>query len=189
MVVRFVVGYSEQNNDAEESALEDEMATYKDIIRVNVLDSYDQLPHKTLRMFADASSKVDAHFYFKVDDDIAVNLEAMHDYLKELRGQPNLYMGCMKSGPVLTDANLKWYEPLSWRFGDPVGEVRLLCMWIDVLDTVQTTSHHQHHHHHRLAAGWQGQLHAACRRSDIRSVSANRALCVAKLWHPAALCK
>ena len=26
--------------------------------------------------------------------------------------------GCMKSGPVNTDATLKYYEPESWRFGE-----------------------------------------------------------------------
>lgn len=123
-MVRFVVGYSEQTNDAEEAALQEEMATYKDIIRVNMVDSYDQLTLKTLRIFTDASSKVDAHFYFKVDDDVAINLEALHTYLHDLRGQPNLYIGCMKSGPVLTDPNMKWYEPQSWRFGDATAEVR-----------------------------------------------------------------
>lgn len=135
-MVRFVVGYSEQTNDAEEAALQTEMATHKDIIRVNMVDSYDQLTHKTLRIFGDAVEKVDAHFYFKVDDDVAVNLEALRLYLQELRGQPNLYIGCMKSGPVLTDPNLKWYEPNAWRFGDATSEVRMVLYGVrtDIFD-------------------------------------------------------
>lgn len=28
----------------------------------------------------------------------------------------------MKSGQVLTDQKYKWYEPESWRFGDPSGD-------------------------------------------------------------------
>ena len=33
----------------------------------------------------------------------------------------NLYIGCMKSGEVLTDKRWKWFEPEHWRFGDPAG--------------------------------------------------------------------
>ncbi len=123
IVVRFVVGYSEQANDAEDAALQEEAAAYKDILRIDMVDSYDQLTLKTLRIFTEAPKKVDAQFYFKVDDDIAMNLEALHSYLLERKTRPNLYMGCMKSGPVLTDKESKWNEPEAWRFGDPMTAV------------------------------------------------------------------
>ena len=38
----------------------------------------------------------------------AVNIAALAEYLSERRGQGNLYLGCMKSGEVLTDKRWKW---------------------------------------------------------------------------------
>ena len=48
--------------------------------------------------------QVDADFYFKIDDDVAVNVDALADYLDERRTQGNLYLvrdqmaGCGCSG-------------------------------------------------------------------------------------------
>ena len=36
--------------------------------------------------------QVDADFYFKIDDDVAVNVDALADYLDERRTQGNLYL-------------------------------------------------------------------------------------------------
>lgn len=119
ILIRFVVGYSEQRNDADEMALQEEMKQYNDVLRLNMVDSYDALSRKTQRLFTDIPNTIDAHFYFKVDDDVAINVDALAGYLRERQSQPNLYLGCMKSGPVLTDPKYKWYEPDSWRFGDP----------------------------------------------------------------------
>lgn len=73
---------------------------------------------KTQHLFSTLLATWDADFYFKVDDDVAVSLPAMVDYLRARQDVQNAYVGCMKSGQVLTDSRLKWYEPESWRFGD-----------------------------------------------------------------------
>lgn len=42
-------------------------------------------------MFSILPEMFKADFYFKVDDDVAVNVEALETYLKNKRGQGNLY--------------------------------------------------------------------------------------------------
>ena len=59
---------------------------------MDVVDSYDDLSKKTLKMFSVLPQKIDAHFYFKVDDDVAVNIDAMEAFLQEKRNQGNLYL-------------------------------------------------------------------------------------------------
>ena len=68
------------------------MRLYGDIVRVDVVDTYGDLSLKTLKLFATLPSKIDADFYFKVDDDVAVNVDAMATYLRERRSQGNLYL-------------------------------------------------------------------------------------------------
>ena len=75
---------------------------YGDIVRVDVVDTYGDLSLKTLKLFATLPSKIDADFYFKVDDDVAVNVDAMAKYLGERRSQGNLYLvcTCCCQGPI-----------------------------------------------------------------------------------------
>ena len=73
------------------------MRLYGDIVRVDVVDTYGDLSLKTLKLFATLPSKIDADFYFKVDDDVAVNVDAMAQYLGERRSQGNLYLVCCLS--------------------------------------------------------------------------------------------
>lgn len=47
---------------------------------------------KTQHLFSTMLSLWDADFYFKVDDDVALSLEAMSDYLAARRAKGNLYM-------------------------------------------------------------------------------------------------
>lgn len=67
---------------------------YGDIVRVDVVDTYGDLSLKTLKLFATLPSKIDADFYFKIDDDVAVNVDALAHYLRERRTQGNLYVVC-----------------------------------------------------------------------------------------------
>ncbi|KAG7012365.1 putative beta-1,3-galactosyltransferase 2, partial [Cucurbita argyrosperma subsp. argyrosperma] len=60
----------------------------------------------------------DAEFYVKVDDDIHVNLAALGTTLVRHRNKPRVYIGCMKSGPVLSKKGVKYHEPEYLRFGD-----------------------------------------------------------------------
>ena len=83
---------SEQKGDPENQRLLDEMKEFGDIVRLDVVDSYDDLSRKTLKMLSVLPEKIDASFYFKVDDDVAVNIDALEIYLSGQRNQGNLYM-------------------------------------------------------------------------------------------------
>lgn len=119
VVIRFVVGHSDQADDPDEARLREEAAQHGDVLRIDMVDTYADLSLKTLKMFSLLPTLWDADFYFKIDDDVAVNVPALASYLAARRGRGNLYLGCMKSGQVLTDRRYKWYEPEHWRFGDP----------------------------------------------------------------------
>jgi hypothetical protein len=38
--------------------------------------------------------------------------------LESRRSQDGAYIGCMKSGDVITEEGSQWYEPEWWKFGD-----------------------------------------------------------------------
>ncbi|CAN6458248.1 unnamed protein product [Victoria cruziana] len=60
----------------------------------------------------------DAEFYVKVDDDVHVNLGMLVTTLARYRSKPRVYIGCMKSGPVLSQKGVKYHEPEFWKFGE-----------------------------------------------------------------------
>lgn len=68
------------------------MKAYGDIWRIDMVDTYADLALKTLKMFSILPARVDADFYFKVDDDVAMNVGAMAEYLQSKRTQGNLYL-------------------------------------------------------------------------------------------------
>ncbi|CAI0447759.1 unnamed protein product [Linum tenue] len=57
-------------------------------------------------------------YYVKVDDDVHVNLGTLAATLARHRSKPRVYIGCMKSGPVLSQKNVKYHEPEYWKFGE-----------------------------------------------------------------------
>lgn len=83
---------SEQKDDPDELRIQQEIAKYNDILRLDLVDTYNDLSLKTLKMFSVLPAKYDADFYFKIDDDVAVNVYAMADYLAARRTQGNLYL-------------------------------------------------------------------------------------------------
>ncbi|XP_050111323.1 probable beta-1,3-galactosyltransferase 14 isoform X2 [Malus sylvestris] len=70
-----------------------------------------------LAFFKAAYALYDADFYVKADDDIYLRPDRLSLLLAKERSHSQTYLGCMKKGPVFTDSNLKWYEPLSYLLG------------------------------------------------------------------------
>lgn len=87
------------------------MKEFNDILRIDITDSYADLTGKTLRMFAVLPQKIEADFYFKVDDDVAVNIDAMEYYLTQQRTQGNLYM-VRGSFPVMFIFRIQCYHEI-----------------------------------------------------------------------------
>ncbi|KAE8652936.1 beta-1,3-galactosyltransferase 7 [Cucumis sativus] len=118
IIIRFMIGHSAKSNSILDRAIDSEDAQHKDFLRLEHIEGYHVLSAKTKIFFTTAYAKWDADFYIKVDDDVHVNLGALATTLATHRTKPRVYMGCMKSGPVLADRNEKYHEPEYWKFGE-----------------------------------------------------------------------
>ncbi|KAF3789989.1 Beta-1-3-galactosyltransferase 7 [Nymphaea thermarum] len=118
IVVRFMVGHSATSNSILDKAIDSEDEQHNDFLRLDHVEGYHELSAKTKIFFSTAVAKWDAEFYVKVDDDVHVNLGMLAATLAQHRSKPRVYIGCMKSGPVLSQKNVKYHEPEHWKFGE-----------------------------------------------------------------------
>ncbi|CAN0840790.1 Beta-1,6-galactosyltransferase GALT31A [Linum grandiflorum] len=124
IIMRFVIGHSASPGGVLDRAIAAEEDQYKDFLRLNHIEGYHELSSKTQIYFSTAVAKWDADFYIKVDDDVHINLGMVGLTLARHRSKPRVYIGCMKSGPVLAQKlrmkrrGVKYYEPEYWKFGE-----------------------------------------------------------------------
>ncbi|KAH8518145.1 hypothetical protein H0E87_000102 [Populus deltoides] len=118
IIIRFVIGHSASPGGVLDRAIEAEDDQHKDFLRLNHVEGYHELSSKTQIYFSTAVAKWDADFYIKVDDDVHINLGMVGSTLARHRSKPRVYMGCMKSGPVLAQTGVKYHEPEYWKFGE-----------------------------------------------------------------------
>ncbi|CAL9214597.1 unnamed protein product [Arabidopsis halleri] len=118
IIVRFVIGHSVLSSGILDKAIEAEEKTHGDFLRLEHTEGYMELSAKTKTFFATAVSLWDAEFYIKVDDDVHVNLATLKKTLSAHLNKPRVYVGCMKSGPVLARNSVKYHEPEYWKFGE-----------------------------------------------------------------------
>ncbi|KAK1308988.1 Beta-1,3-galactosyltransferase 7 [Acorus calamus] len=102
IVVRFMIGHSATSNSILDRAIDSEDNQHNDFLRLDHVEGYHELSAKTKTFFSTAVAKWDAEFYVKVDDDVHVNLGMLAATLSRHRSKPRIYIGCMKSGPVLS---------------------------------------------------------------------------------------
>ncbi|EXB50426.1 putative beta-1,3-galactosyltransferase 2 [Morus notabilis] len=117
IVIRFVIGHSSTSGGILDRAVEEEEIMHKDFLRLDHVEGYMELAAKTKTYFSTAVALWDAQFYVKVDDDVHVNLATLGVTLSRLRMKPRVYIGCMKSGPVLARKGVRYHEPEYWKFG------------------------------------------------------------------------
>ncbi|CAI9759679.1 unnamed protein product [Fraxinus pennsylvanica] len=119
IIVRFVIGRSPNRGDSLDHNIDEENRVTKDFL---ILDGHEEaqeeLPKKAKFFFSTAVQTWDAEFYIKVDDNIDLNFDALVELIKSRRGQDDAYIGCMKSGEVVSEEGKLWYEPEWWKFGD-----------------------------------------------------------------------
>ncbi|KAI8023759.1 putative beta-1,3-galactosyltransferase 8 [Camellia lanceoleosa] len=118
IIIRFVIGHSATRGGVLDKAIDVEEAENKDFLRLNHVEGYHELSTKTRMYFSTAVSLWDAEFYVKVDDDVHLNLGMLVSTLERYQSKPRIYIGCMKSGPVLFQKELKYHEPEFWKFGE-----------------------------------------------------------------------
>ncbi|KAJ4748877.1 Hexosyltransferase [Rhynchospora pubera] len=115
LTFRFVIGKTKDKSKM--AALQREIEEYDDFILLDIEVEYSKLPYKTLAFFKAAYALYDSDFYVKADDDIYLRPDRLSLLIARERSHSQTYIGCMKKGPVFTDPNLKWYEPLSSLLG------------------------------------------------------------------------
>ncbi|KAL1309973.1 beta-1,3-galactosyltransferase 7 isoform X1 [Arachis ipaensis] len=118
IVIRFMIGHSATSNSILDRAIDAEENQHKDFLRLQHVEGYHELSAKTKIFFSTAVAMWDADFYVKVDDDVHVNLGVLATTLARHRSKPRIYIGCMKSGPVLSRKDVKYHEPEFWKFGE-----------------------------------------------------------------------
>ncbi|KAJ8763800.1 hypothetical protein K2173_003582 [Erythroxylum novogranatense] len=118
IIIRFVIGHSASPGGVLDRSINAEEEQHKDFIRLNHIEGYHELSSKTQIYFSMAVAKWDADFYIKVDDDVHINLGMVGSTLARHRSKPRVYIGCMKSGPVLARKGVKYHEPEYWKFGE-----------------------------------------------------------------------
>ncbi|KAJ4916374.1 hypothetical protein Rs2_01924 [Raphanus sativus] len=118
IVVKFMIGHSGTPHSILDKEIDSEDAEYKDFFRLDHVEGYYNLSAKTKTFFSSAVATWDAEFYVKIDDDVHVNLGMLASTLALHRNKPRVYIGCMKSGPVLTKKTAKYREPEFWKFGE-----------------------------------------------------------------------
>ncbi|KAM3749298.1 hypothetical protein ACB098_05G173400 [Castanea mollissima] len=118
IVMRFVIGHSLTSGGILDKAIEAEETRHGDFLRLDHVEGYLELSAKTKTYFSTAVALWDAEFYVKVDDDVHVNLAMLGTTLARHRMKPRVYIGCMKSGPVLARKGVRYHEPEYWKFGE-----------------------------------------------------------------------
>ncbi|XP_072995247.1 beta-1,6-galactosyltransferase GALT31A [Typha latifolia] len=118
IVIRFVIGHSATPGSLLDRTIDAEDERHQDFLKLNHVEGYHELSSKTQVYFSTAVAIWDADFYIKVDDDVHVNIGSIGFTLARHRSKPRIYIGCMKSGPVLAKKGLKYHEPEYWKFGE-----------------------------------------------------------------------
>lgn len=118
VIIRFVIGHSTTSGGILDKAIEAEEKKHGDFLRLDHVEGYLELSAKTKAYFATAVALWDADFYIKVDDDVHVNIGTLGTTLVRHRAKPRVYIGCMKSGPVLAQKGVRYHEPEYWKFGE-----------------------------------------------------------------------
>ncbi|KAJ6307077.1 hypothetical protein OIU78_022210 [Salix suchowensis] len=96
-----------------------DLVVERDVIQLERLGCLKEHVEGYHELSAKTSSEVamwDAEFYVEVDDDVHVNLGMLASTLDRHRSKPRVYIACMKSGPVLSQKNVKYHEPEYWKF-------------------------------------------------------------------------
>lgn len=119
VVIRFVIGRSPNKGDSLDRNIDAENLQKNDfLILEGHEEAQEEMSKKAKFLFSTAVQIWDAEFYVKVDDNIDLDLDGLMELLQGRREQHSSYIGCMKSGEVITEEGKPWYEPEWWKFGD-----------------------------------------------------------------------
>ncbi|XP_021822347.1 hydroxyproline O-galactosyltransferase HPGT3-like isoform X2 [Prunus avium] len=147
VVIRFVIGRSPNQGDSLDRNIDKESRSTKDfLILEGHEEAQEELTKKVKFFFSTAVQNWDAEFYVKVDDNINLDLEGLIGLLEDRRAQDGAYIGCMKSGDVISEEGKAWYEPDWWKFGDQKSYFRVcVCdVWTGLVANIFRFGYHFH---------------------------------------------
>ena len=111
MVIHYWFVCGRDTKEEVETAVENEIAVYGDILRLDYNETYSELVFKTLSSFWLAST-MNVHFIVKVDDDVYLHVPKMIWWLKTSSLPEKLYAGAVQDGiklKVIRDPRHKWF--------------------------------------------------------------------------------
>jgi len=109
VLVVFVVGQPNAEDENLISSLKEESRLSKDIVFGNMVENYRNLTMKTKLGLKWAFYECKTSYVLKTDDDVFVNPVVLVEWLKEIP-KTNLYTGwCNFNSPVVRDKRNKWY--------------------------------------------------------------------------------
>jgi len=110
VVVRFVLGFSQDPAEAEVLNQEEEM--YGGMIRLHVREKYHNLVLKMRRYMQKAEEMYEFNYLLKVDDDVYHNPYRLSWVSDEWKKKGADYVGCfLQNNGVTSNTNNKWFEP------------------------------------------------------------------------------
>ncbi|XP_038656476.1 UDP-GalNAc:beta-1,3-N-acetylgalactosaminyltransferase 2 isoform X4 [Scyliorhinus canicula] len=93
----------------EDAALQKESQTYQDIVFVDVVDTYRNVPHKLLHFYQWSVESASFKLLLKTDDDCYVDVEAVLERAGDRLGAPKVWWGNFRQNWAV-DSSGKWME-------------------------------------------------------------------------------
>lgn len=109
MVMRFIIGQTQ--NDAQEAELMQESSKHGGFLRLDLQEQYNSLTNKTVAFLKLVTSLYDPQYIVKVDDDVYLRPDRLPYAVKQWTTFGSDYVGCMKTGRIMTSPEWRWYEP------------------------------------------------------------------------------
>nr|XP_025039907.1 UDP-GalNAc:beta-1,3-N-acetylgalactosaminyltransferase 2 isoform X3 [Pelodiscus sinensis] len=103
-----------KNLEDEDALLQEESSAYDDIVFVDIVDTYRNVPAKLLNFYRWTVESANFDLLLKTDDDCYINLEAVFNrIMNEKLDRPNIWWGKIACGCVRRHVKLECYHPLS----------------------------------------------------------------------------
>ncbi|KAL3142375.1 hypothetical protein ABBQ38_002711 [Trebouxia sp. C0009 RCD-2024] len=109
MVMRFIIGQT--SDQAQEADLEAEASQYGGFMRLHLQEQYNSLTNKTVAFLRAVASQYSPRYIVKADDDVYLRVDRLPYAIKQWTAFKSDYIGCMKTGQIMTSPEWRWYEP------------------------------------------------------------------------------
>lgn len=109
MLMRFIIGRT--SNDTKEAELMTESKEHGGFLRLDLEEQYNSLTNKTVAFLQSVTSIYEPQYIVKADDDVYLRVDRIPYAVKQWSTFQSDYIGCMKTGRIMTSPEWRWYEP------------------------------------------------------------------------------